>query len=339
MNPENINKLETYLRDELSLGDLVQTRVHRLAYGAIQENWKIECTSKSGKGGNHGTYVLRTDAAAKLPTSHSRSLEFELLKIAFSNGCKVPKPIRYVQDSSIVGKPFFLMKFIPGQADARKLTGLERPRAQGNALVANLGRELARIHKLAEDDELVALLPIPEQKPVTHVIATYRRFLDLLPVSAPVLEYGLRWAELNQPDSQRYVFCHRDFRTGNIMVDGNQVTGILDWEFADWSDPMEDVAWFCAKCWRFLRPDLEAGGIGHRNVFYSAYEEASGRPIHPRTIAFWEIMAHIRWAMIARQQGERFSSDNEPNLEAGLTAYIAPELELEILNQIEKFAK
>ena len=49
-------------------------------------------------------------------------------------------------------------------------------------------------------------------------------------------------------------------------------------------------------------------------------------------------MAHIRWAMIARQQGERFSSDNEPNLEAGLTAYIAPELELEILNQIEKFA-
>ena len=339
MNSESLEALENYLRDLFSPDIVAVTEVHRLAYGAIQENWRIECTVESGNDPDRKAYVLRTDAAAKIPTSHNRSLEFDILGIAFAHGCRVPKPVSYCPDPSVVGKPFFLMEFLSGTADARNLTGFNRPIDQGNALVSKLGTELAKIHDLSEADDLHTLLPRPEQKPAAHAIDTYRSYLDSLPAAAPVLEYALRWAELNQPETQHYVFCHRDFRTGNILIDGDQITGILDWEFANWSDPMEDVAWFCAKCWRFLRPDRSAGGIGNRDAFFSAYEAAAGRHIDPLVIDYWEIMAHIRWAIIARQQGERFSSDNEPNLEAGLTAYIAPELEFEILNQIEEYAK
>ena len=42
---------------------------------------------------------------------------------------------------------------------------------------------------------------------------------------------------------------------------------------------MEDVAWFCAKCWRVGLDNRDAGGIGSRTAFYDAYENASNRNI------------------------------------------------------------
>ena len=125
---------------------------------------------------------------------------------------------------------------------------------------------------------------------------------------------------------------HQDFRTGNYMVDEGGLTGILDWEFAAWGDPMSDIGWFCARCWRFGNDALEAGGIAPRAPFYRGYERASGRTIEPGRVAFWEVMAHIRWATIALQQGARVSG-GEDSLDLALTGRVyPPELELAILD-------
>jgi aminoglycoside phosphotransferase (APT) family kinase protein len=123
------------------------------------------------------------------------------------------------------------------------------------------------------------------------------------------------------------------------MIDGNNLIGVLDWEFAGWSDPMEDVAWFCAKCWRFGFNNKEAGGMGSRAAFYDAYENASSRTIDHEAINFWEIMAHIRWAIIARQQGERFATSGEKSLEPAMTAFIAPQLEWEVMRMTEDWGR
>ncbi len=52
-------------------------------------------------------------------------------------------------------------------------------------------------------------------------------------------------------------------------------------------------------------------------------------------VRFWELMAHIRWAVIALQQAERHLSGREPSLELALTGRIPAELELEALRLIE----
>ena len=127
------------------------------------------------------------------------------------------------------------------------------------------------------------------------------------------------------------MLCHRDFRTGNYMVEDGGLTGILDWEFAGWGEPEEDIAWFCAKCWRFGAVDLDAGGIAPREPFMEAYEEASGRAIDATRVAYWEVMAHVRWAVIACQQAARHLSGAEESLELALTQHLVPELELEVL--------
>ncbi len=107
---------------------------------------------------------------------------------------------------------------------------------------------------------------------------------------------------------------------------------MLDWEFSGWGDPISDLGWFCAKCWRYGRKDLEAGGIAPRAPFYRGYERASGRKVDRDAVTYWELMAHLRWAVIALQQGERAGAGGERALELALTCRLyPPELELEIL--------
>jgi aminoglycoside phosphotransferase (APT) family kinase protein len=140
----------------------------------------------------------------------------------------------------------------------------------------------------------------------------------------------LRYLERKAAAPGETVLCHNDFRTGNIMVDEAGITGILDWEFAAWGDPHEDIGWLCAKCWRFGGPG-EVGGIGPRAAFHAAYEAQSGRVVDAARVAWWEIAAAIRWAVIAIDQAERHVSGREPSLELALTGHIVPELELDVL--------
>jgi aminoglycoside phosphotransferase (APT) family kinase protein len=162
-------------------------------------------------------------------------------------------------------------------------------------------------------------------------VARLRATLDALGAVRPSLEWGLRWAELHAPPCPAPTLVHRDFRTGNYMVDGQGLTGVLDWEFAGWGDPMSDLGWFCAECWRFGRPELEAGGISARADFYRGYEAGGGAAVDDAAVRYWEIVAHLRWAVVALEQGGRHLSGLEPSLELALTGRIVPELEAAVL--------
>jgi aminoglycoside phosphotransferase (APT) family kinase protein len=127
------------------------------------------------------------------------------------------------------------------------------------------------------------------------------------------------------------------------MVDAAGLTGILDWEFCAWGEPMADIGWFCAKCWRFgakeaAPGDRDAGGIAPRSAFYRGYEAESGRRIDAEAVHYWEAMAHVRWAIIALQQADRYIHDGEPVLDLALTGRRLPELEHELLALTETLA-
>jgi aminoglycoside phosphotransferase (APT) family kinase protein len=271
------------------------------------------------------------DAPSSVAASHGRAREYTLLKTAHRAGITVPKPYLLATDAAILGGPFFIMNRIEGTAQGHKL--VKRP--PDDALAASLGRQLARIHAITpetpEAADLDFLVP-PDTSPALAAVGLYRGYLDDLGQARPALEWGLRWLELNAPDAAGIVLCHRDFRTGNYMVTDDGLTGILDWEFAGWGEPEEDIAWFCAKCWRFGNLEREAGGIADRKPFYDAYEQESGRRIDPGRVAYWEVMAHVRWAVIACQQAARHVSGEQPSLELALTQHLVPELELEVLN-------
>ena len=48
-------------------------------------------------------------------------------------------------------------------------------------------------------------------------------------------------------------------------------------------------------------------------------------------MAYWEVLAHLRWAVIALEQGARHVSGREFSLELALTGRMVPDLERTIL--------
>jgi aminoglycoside phosphotransferase (APT) family kinase protein len=332
------NALETFIAREAQADQVEISETKLLTGGAVQENWLAKGKITGGQYAGDLDTVIRTDSpSAGVAVSHSRAEEFALLKAAFAAGVTVPEPLWLCVGKAVIGRPFFVMRRVGGIAAGHLLVKDERHGGPRPQLLERLGAELARIHSIRAPRTDLAFLEWYEEAPALHAVKRFRRYLDSHPQPHPTLEWGLRWLERHAPPRGQIALCHRDFRTGNYMVDDKGVTGILDWEFAGWGDPMEDIGWFCAKCWRFgaKGEEREAGGIGKKEDFFRGYESVSGQPLNRALVHYWEVMAHAAWAIIAIQQADRHVSGEEKSLLLALTGHIVPELEYEILTLTE----
>ncbi|MCA3263849.1 MAG: phosphotransferase family protein [Telmatospirillum sp.] len=326
------------------VGALGATQVQVLAWrqlsgGAIQENWAFQARLRGGPNAGTLEAVLRTDAPTGVAASHGRIAEYTILDAANKAGVKVPEPLAVCADPSVIGKPFYVMRRLEGTALGHILVNDAKWTGDRAALVASLGGELAKLHKIRPPQAALGFLGEAPASPALAAVEAYRTWLDGYRVARPALELALRWLERNAPETDAVVLCHRDFRTGNFMADETGLAGILDWEFAGWGDRHEDIGWFCAKCWRFGQIAREAGGVGARADFLRGYATAGGAAVDPAKLRYWEIMAHARWATIALQQNERFVAGGEASLDLALTGRRIAELEYELLAAIDADAQ
>ncbi len=325
--------IENYLLDLDEVNTVEITDLRLLPGGAIQQNWLLDVTVN----GTSLETVLRTDAASSLEDSLSRAQEYVIFKEAFSAGVTVPEPLWLSVDSQWIGKPFFIMRRVAGTAAGHKIVRNDAMGGGRKVLANRLGQELAHIHSIKHGQAELDFLRRPTPTPALHRVVEYRAALDASDMPQPTLEWGLYWLEQNAPNAvSELVLCHNDFRTGNYMVTEQSLTGILDWEFAAWGDPLVDIGWFCAKCWRFGAVQNEAGGVSVRTDFYAGYEAVSGVQVDRDAVLYWEVMAAMRWAIIAMKQGDRHISGREPSLELALTRHIVPELEYDILQMTQE---
>lgn len=327
--------LSQWLRREARAEDVRITRHERLPGGAIQENASLDVEVTGGPWGGHHALVLRSDAPTGVAASLGRAREFAVLRVAHAAGVIVPRPLFLCRDAGVWGREFFVMERVPGVAAGHRLTREPSLVPDGDALAHELGANLARIHAIRPPcAELEAPPP-----PSNHALASiegYRAYLDRRDDAYPALEYGLRWCERHAPAPADVTLIHRDYRTGNYLVDRGRLSGVLDWEFAGWGDPREDLGWFTARCWRFGGVDREAGGIAGLEPFLRGYESFAGHRISRSELDYWQVMAHLRWAIIALQQSRRHLAGGERSLELALTGRIVRELEYEVLQSIER---
>jgi aminoglycoside phosphotransferase (APT) family kinase protein len=337
VNLHAVENLERYLAAELGAAE---TRIHGLmplSGGAIQLNWGFDLLVSSGSRAGQHAMVLKSDAVAQVRESRSRLDEFELLRAAHAAGVTVPEPVACCADPAVIGSPFLVMRRVRGSAAPHLL--VKRAARDGglDSLAVRLAEELARIHTIDGSRWATCASSTAGRSALPARVGEMRAHLLDLTEPRPALEWGLRWLELQPVPAGALVLGHRDFRTGNFLVDPEtaDLTAILDWEFAGLTDYHEDLGWFCARCWRFGNDAMEAGGIARRRTFIDAYTAASGRAVDALLLRAWEVAAHIRWALIATDQAERHLSGKERSLMLALTGVIVPELELEVLTMTE----
>lgn len=309
----------------------------KLSGGAIQDNFGLTLDLEGGSRPDRQAFVVRQDAPSGVAESLSRSEEFRVLQAAFKAGVTAPEPLWLCEDPEVSGRVFYVMTRAAGSASPRKLVKADFTEEQRRNIVRRLGAELARLHKVRPPQESLKFLALPDpDNAALSRVALYRRYLKEIGEPHPVLEWALNWLEDHAPEPGPTVLCHCDFRTGNYMMNGDELTAVLDWEFAAWSDPGEDLGWLCCRSWRFGADNREVGGIGDKQDLLDGYREAGGTDLDPAAVSYWEVMGLVRWAMIALQQARRHMSGEQRSLELALTGRMVAQMEFDLLNQIQE---
>jgi aminoglycoside phosphotransferase (APT) family kinase protein len=264
------------------LGGAHVSGLARLSGGASRETWRFEAD------GSPLILQRQRDGAVRPMTT-----EVAVLRAAHEGGVAVPEVVVDGGASTALGNPFMVVRAVEGETIARKILRDDEFSAARARLTADIGTAMARLHSLP-----------PQSAPglvEQDEVATYRRVLDDLGEPHPVFEVAFRWLEANRPASSERAIVHGDFRLGNVMVDGNGLVAVLDWELAHVGDPMEDLGWVCVKAWRFGGGNPVAG-LGTYDEFFDAYE-AAGRP-RPDidVVRWWEVLGTLKWGIMCITQ-------------------------------------
>jgi aminoglycoside phosphotransferase (APT) family kinase protein len=338
MNPSepDVAALAEWLARTSSATAVEITRFARLGGGAIQENWALDLAVRGGPLDGRHALVLRTDAPSRVAVSWNRAQEYRILETAHRAGVTVPEPVALCADPNVLGRPFYLMRRVTGEARGHRLVRDAALLARDGALAARLGAELARLHRVAPPVPGLEFIPVPEGSAASARVAEYRAHLDAMGSAECVLEWALAWLARQAPPAVPPRLLHGDFRTGNYLVHEGELTAILDWEFAAFGDPLEDLGWMLGRYWRFGVYDREAGGIGSREALLAGYEAEAGHAIDRAAVSYWEVMGTVRWAVIALMQAARHFEGGENSLDLALTAHVLPVLEHDLLTRVRE---
>lgn len=323
--------MDDRIRTALASHGATLTSVKPLHGGACQENFKVELTID----GKPQTLALRSDAKSSLPGSIQRKSEFAVIGAATKAGVKTPNARWLSLDLLRQGADAYFLDWVSGEAIGRRVVRnpeLDDARAK---LPAELAATLAKLHTITPATTTLPLA-LPKTSPAEEAVRDLLHLMDRMPGVYPAVEFALQWLAARIPTEREVVLVHGDFRTGNFMVTPEGLSAVLDWEFARWGSPYEDLGWISVRDWRFSRLDLPVGGFSKRAPFYAAYTHASGRVVDEAAVLWWEIVGNLRWALGSVNQGERYLSGEQTDLELIAIARRNVEMEFEALRLIRR---
>ncbi len=327
MKNEMLSRFSEWLADAIGGTSIKILEFRPSQHGSIDRNWSFLADID----GVPRSFIIRKRFPTTVFAGHTTVEEFTLLQVAHEHGVKVPRPIAFCDDPDVLGSSFSLLENIDGTSSGSDVVRDVSLGGDRSTLAQRLGRELAKIHRIRPPVSCLSFFDAPTSPPAATEIARMRSILDRLNIRRPALEWGLRWTESNATNPERITLVHSDFRTGNYILDSRGLTAVLEWNFASWGDPISDLGSFCAECWRFGRNDLEAGGIGTRSEFYDGYRMESGTKVDDTAVRYWEVVAHLRCAVLALQMGQQDRSEHQPSLALALNSRITAEIELLIV--------
>ncbi len=207
-------------------------------------------------------WVLRRPPAGPLlPTAHDVLREYRVLEIlGRSGGARVSAVVAACEDPEVIGAPFYVMTASPGVVVRESLP------AWLDDAAADIG-EVHRRRRALGLDVLDALAEVHRVDPVPLIEAGIGRSEGYLPrqlrrwtgqrqgILAAVAAGGGRarelpdydalrdWLESHRPDDVPAAVVHGDYKLDNVLVEGERVTSILDWEMATVGDPRADLGY------------------------------------------------------------------------------------------------
>ncbi len=330
-SPDDASRLLVALRECRPDASAVRA-LRRLSGGASQETWAFELATPAGE----EALILRRaadGASARTTDTVGLSTEAALVLRAADAGVPVPRVHLVLEPRHGLGEGF-VMTCVPGETLGARIVRDPGLAAARQALVRQCGAALAALHRM-DTAGLPSLRQGTPRTELVHFEGIHRSH----GTQRPVFELALRWLADHLPDDPPAPsLVHGDFRNGNLVVDGDGLAAVLDWELAHLGDPMEDLGWLCVNSWRFGRIDLPAGGFGTREDLLEGYAAAGGHP-DPHRVHWWEVMGTLKWGIMCESMAHAYLAGTERNVEFAAIGRRASETEIDLLRLIAPRAR
>jgi aminoglycoside phosphotransferase (APT) family kinase protein len=330
MSQSTQDKITAYLQSklpqakDLSLSQFVQTAVgwsHEIY--VFYAHWK-----EAGQEVTRG-FCLRKDPGSGLLRSLSDLKEqYRVLQALEPTPAPTPKVYWYEDDPAILGGPFFIMEKVEGEAtNPWSKVGKQyyAAAAKRGKLPRSFIEALASLHNL--DWRAAGLgfigVPGPGNDFALREVAKWESLIQQsLRKPEPVLTEVLMWLKANAPKTQRLAFVHGAYRTGNLMIEDDLISAIIDWELQVIGDPMYDVAYVLSDLNREGSPLLSC--VVERDFFIDTYQQLTDLTIDFDACRYYEILYMMRSTAFWLSASGLFAEGKSKDLRLARTTYSVP---------------
>ncbi len=248
---------------------------------ARREAWALDVARSDG---SLGEYFLRVDRAAQKGRANPFSLarETRVLEALGRAGLRVPR----IHGWSEVHQAA-LQERVRGSSELPPA-----PPGQRAAVLRDFMDELARLHALAPEELQLADFALPKsaRDAALGEVDKLEAMLAARTHAAkpePCASFGAAWLRGHAPERlERVALVQGDTGPGNFLYEGDRVTAIVDWEWAHYGDPMEDLGNLCVR--EFFSP---CGGLAEA---FARYAERTGAAIPLARVRYYRVQQMVR---------------------------------------------
>ena len=268
-----------------------------------------------------------------LPSAHAVEREYRIMTALAGTGVPVPKTLGLCNDASVIGTPFFVMKYVRGHIFWDPTV----PEAPTNAARTTIYREytdaLAALHSV----DFVKVGLGDYGKASGYVARQVDRWSKQYEASRtseiPAMEALMAFVRSKTPTSDETTLIHGDYRIDNLMYSNDETSraiAIIDWELSTLGHPVSDLAYACMGYHLNLPGrgglagvDVASLGIPSEQEMVDAYCAKTGRgkiTDWPYFMAFGIFrLAAIAQGVYKRSLQGNASSDNASSYGAAVT--------------------
>ena len=269
--------------------------------------------------GEREVVLRRPPFGAKIKTAHDMGREYTILSHLVAVYPRVPRPLLYCEDESVLGAPFYVMERVKGVILRTKVPkGLDLTPAVMRALSEHCVANLVEIHGVDYVAAGLGDLGHPAGYVRRQIEGWTTRYHNARTDDVPDVERVAAWLAEHMPPDVGAALIHNDYKYDNLVLDPqdlSRIVGVLDWEMATIGDPLMDLGttlgyWVDAGD----PPELQALGFGltalpgnlNRRELAQRYAELSGRDLS--NMLFYYVYALFKIAVIVQQIYARYKA-------------------------------
>ena len=341
--------LAGYLSGTLADGTVGVADLQHHTEGWSRQTVSFRATWTEGGDETSRRLVARVDTDEDVDRPHDTrndiETEFRTMEAAYEAGVPAPEPVLYADDESVLGGAFFLVEYLAGDApitwdprDRQRLHGAwDDPE---NTLPSQFVDATAAVHSVPPE----AVPSLDQTDPadvVDRELDTYERiYRETALKQEPAVQEALRWFRANKPTVPETTLVHGDFRTGNVLMTDDRLTGVLDWEFARVGDPLYDLGYASTRYFSGKliepteRPEL-ASALVEREWFYDEYERRTGRTVDRDRVRYWQAFSAFTMMTRGVAGAHRYRTGEADGVRSAWFQYIVPGHIEDLLEAVE----